>query len=263
MIRKRLLVVDDEQSMCGMITDSLRSVGHDCKGVTDPVAAIQILEQNSFDLLISDIKMPRMDGVYLLQRVRQEHLDTDVILITGHSDQYSYGELIRQGAADFIIKPFRISELRAKVERVIRERNMIQELQDLNTTLEVLLRRAKKEKEKAFAGFSSGIEEVILPQVERLKKTTLNTEQVQHIEVIESSLRNMCSPFGRLSQEHASLSSMEVQVANLVRSGKRNKEIADILGISNNTVLSHRYNLRSKLGLKGKKINLRSFLNSN
>jgi DNA-binding CsgD family transcriptional regulator len=55
---------------------------------------------------------------------------------------------------------------------------------------------------------------------------------------------------------------MEVQVANLVKAGRRNQEIASILGISLNTVMTHRYLLRSKLGLKQKKVNLRSYLNS-
>jgi DNA-binding CsgD family transcriptional regulator len=80
---------------------------------------------------------------------------------------------------------------------------------------------------------------------------------------METNLLGICSPFLKnLSLQHAHLSSMEVQVANLIKTGKRNKEIASILGVSLNTVMTHRYRLRSKLGLKQKKVNLRSYLNS-
>ncbi len=65
-----------------------------------------------------------------------------------------------------------------------------------------------------------------------------------------------------LSLQYAHISSMEIQVANLIKAGKRNKEIASILGVSLNTIMTYRYRLRSKLGLKQKKVNLRSHLDS-
>ena len=79
----------------------------------------------------------------------------------------------------------------------------------------------------------------------------LSAEHKAYIEVLETNLSEICSPFLKnLSIKHAHISSMEVQVANLIKAGKRNKEIASILGVSLNTVMTHRYRLRSKLGIE-------------
>ncbi len=99
--------------------------------------------------------------------------------------------------------------------------------------------------------------------MEKLKNGDLREEYKAHIDVLETNLLEICSPFLKnLSLKHAHISSMEIQVANLIKAGKRNKEIASILGVSLNTVMTHRYRLRTKLGLKQEKVNLRSYLNS-
>jgi DNA-binding CsgD family transcriptional regulator len=149
------------------------------------------------------------------------------------------------------------------VERIDLERKMQRELRELNITLGVLLQRADREKEKLGTAVVSNVKELILPYVEKLKNSYLSQEHNACIEVLEANLSEICSPFLKnLSLKHAHISSMELQVANLIKAGKRNKEIASILGISLNTVMTHRYRLRSKLGLKQKKVNLRSYLNS-
>ncbi len=80
-------------------------------------------------------------------------------------------------------------------------------------------------------------------------------------ENVLSNLNNIISPFIRqLSFKFFNLTPMEIKVANLVKEGKTNKEIAELLCLSKNTILFHRYNIRRKLGLKNKKINLRSHL---
>ena len=88
-------------------------------------------------------------------------------------------------------------------------------------------------------------------------------EHKAYIEIIKTNLSEICSPFLKnLSLQYAHITSMEVQVANLIKAGKSNKEIASILGVSLNTIMTHRHHLRSKLGVKQEKVNLRSYLNS-
>jgi DNA-binding response OmpR family regulator len=260
---KRILIVDDEQEMCAMLTKFLRSSGYDCESTTDPGKALEILEVGGFDLVISDIRMPGMDGLKLLNEIPRIDSKLDTIIMTGHSDAYTYSDIIRAGASDFITKPFHLPELKAKMERIDRERKMQRELKELNIAMGVLLQRAEKDKETLGESVVSNVKELILPYVDKLKKGHLGAEHRAYIEILETNLSEICSPFLKnLSLKHVHISSMEVQVANLIKAGKRNKEIASMLGVSLNTVMTHRYRLRSKLGLKQSKVNLRSYLKS-
>ena len=260
---KGVLVVDDEQNICAMLTKFLRSSGYACESVNEPAKALEVLKRNGFELVISDIRMAGSDGLQLLTEILQIDPGLDTIMMTGYTNVYTYSDIIRAGATDFIAKPFELPELKAKIERIDRERKMQRELRELNITMGVLLQRAEREKEKIGADVVSNVQELILPYVEKLKNGHLSQEYKAYIEALETNLSEICSPFLKnLSLKHAHISSMEVQVANLVKAGRRNQEIASILGISLNTIMTHRYLLRSKLGLKQKKVNLRSYLNS-
>ncbi len=260
---KRILVVDDEQNICVMLTKFLQSSGYSCESTTDPTKALEILKRDGFDLVISDIKMAGIDGLQLLGEIAKIDPELDAIMMTGYTSIYTYSDIIKAGAADFIEKPFQLPELKAKIERIDRERKMQRELRELNTALEVLLHRAEREKEKLAASVVSNVKELIFPYLDKLKNGHLSEEYKSYVELLETNLSEICSPFlNNLSLEHAHISSMEARVANLIKTGKRNKEIASILGVSLNTVLTHRYRLRSKLGLKLKKINLSFYLKS-
>jgi PAS domain S-box-containing protein len=134
-------------------------------------------------------------------------------------------------------------------------------LEEVNTALKVLLKQREADKKELGDNVLFNVKELISPYLERLKKSRLNTNQKTLIDILDSNLTNMISPFiSKLSSKFFNLTPMEVRVANLVKEGRTNKEIADLLCISKNTVLFHRYNIRHKLGLKNKKINLRSHL---
>jgi DNA-binding CsgD family transcriptional regulator len=97
--------------------------------------------------------------------------------------------------------------------------------------------------------------------LDRLKKGRLATVQKTLVDILESNLNNIISPFtSQLSARLCRLTPTEIRVANLVKEGKTNKEIAELLLLSKNTVLFHRHNIRSKLGLRNTKKNLRSHL---
>ncbi len=121
---KRVLVVDDEQKACDMLTEFLRSSGYSCESATDPVKALAILKRGDFELVISDIKMPKIDGMQLVSEILKIDPEIDTIMMTGHAGVYTYSDIIKAGASDFIAKPFQLSELQAKMERIDRERKM-------------------------------------------------------------------------------------------------------------------------------------------
>ena len=157
-------------------------------------------------------------------------------------------------------------EERKRAEEALRKREVELEAQshhlaEVNTALKVLLTQREDDKKELGENVLSNVKELISPYLERLKKSRLTTNQKTLLNILDSNLSNMISPFiSKLSSKYFNLTPMEVRVANLVKEGKTNKEIAELLCISKNTVLFHRYNIRCKLGLKNKKINLRSHL---
>ena len=127
--------------------------------------------------------------------------------------------------------------------------------------MKVLLKQREDDKKELGESVLSNVKELIAPYVERLNKSKLDTNQNTLVNILESNLSNIISPFiSKVSSKYVNFTPMEIRVANLVKDGKTNKEIADLLFLSKNTILFHRHNIRSKLGLKNKKINLRSHL---
>jgi DNA-binding CsgD family transcriptional regulator len=136
-----------------------------------------------------------------------------------------------------------------------------QHLEEVNTALKVLLKQRENDKTELEENMLSNVKELISPYIEQLRKARLNTRQAMFVNILESNLNNIISPFiSKLSSRFLNFTPMEIRVANLVKEGKTNKEIAELLFLSKNTVLFHRHNIRTKLGLKKTKINLRSYL---
>ncbi|WP_139796594.1 GGDEF domain-containing protein [Desulfacinum hydrothermale] len=128
-----ILVVDDELSVRELVAESLEIIGHRVETAVDGLEAVEKLEQTSFDIVVTDMDMPRMDGIALIRHIREHHPRVDVIAITGHAVRYKYVDVINAGAADFITKPFSLDKLDAKLRRLIRERWLRNELEHLAT----------------------------------------------------------------------------------------------------------------------------------
>ncbi len=134
-------------------------------------------------------------------------------------------------------------------------------LEEANTAFSILLRRREEDRTHFESSVISNISTLINPYIEKLKNTPLDALQTNHLNVIETNLEQIISPFVRdIGSRVLDLTPMEIRVANLVKEGKSNIEIAEKLSVSKNTILTHRFNLRRKLGIKNKKINLRAYL---
>jgi len=157
-------------------------------------------------------------------------------------------------------------EERKRAEAALRKREVelkaqSHHLEEVNTALKVLLKQREYDKKELSENVLTNVKELISPYLERLKKSRLNTNQETLVNILDSNLNNIISPFiSKLFFKFSNLTPMEIKVANLVKEGKTNKEIAELLCLSKNTILFHRYNIRRKLKLKNKKINLRSHL---
>jgi len=155
---------------------------------------------------------------------------------------------------------------RKRMEDAIRKREMelktkATSLEETNTALKVLLEQRERDKTELEEKVLTNVKELVLPCIERLKRSRLKAEQRANIDVLESHINDLVSPLANiLSSPGYNLTFKEMQVASLVKEGKANKEIADLLHISVRTVRFHRENIRKKLGLRKKKLNLRSHL---
>lgn len=128
---RNILVVDDEQAICDILSEALVHMGHRVETARDGVEAIRKIEEGDFCIVITDMMMPRMDGMELIEYLVANRKGIDIIAITGHTMSYQYTDVIAAGAADFIAKPFTINELEAKLKRIFRERHLLQELERL------------------------------------------------------------------------------------------------------------------------------------
>ena len=127
--------------------------------------------------------------------------------------------------------------------------------------MKVMLKQLEQKEQADKENFLTNIKHSILPYLNELSGTGLTPEQKILLAQLEKNIGKITSPLiGKLSSKYLNLTPMEIKVAGLVRDGVPNKEIAETLNVSLNTITSHRYKIRTKLGLKNKDSNLRSYL---
>lgn len=118
----RLFVIEDDADHLAALCDLMQAAGHRPQGFADPVAALARLPEAAPDLLLTDLRMPGMDGLSLLQAVKALPMDLPVILLTGHGDVGHAVQAIRAGAEDFLEKPYDAHHLVAVVARALAAR---------------------------------------------------------------------------------------------------------------------------------------------
>ncbi len=296
-----ILVADDSLEYLEMLKELLSSFGH--KNVTlaqDGLEAARLLDKDTFDIVITDIKMPRMDGIELIQHTKAHAPMADIIVTTGHTADYRFTDIIQAGAVEYLAKPFTKDELEAKLNRILRERNFVTALQaeirerkvieqelrqardgletqvaertkalelqknrleQTNTALKVLLEKRDIDKQELGDQVVAQVKQLIEPYINILANSALDIEQRAILDIISANLQEIVSPFAkRFSAMQSRLTPTEIKIANLIKQGMTSKEIAHILKSCPGTIDIHRKNIRKKCGLANKKLNLQSFL---
>lgn len=150
------------------------------------------------------------------------------------------------------------AQLREKEEEL---KHKARHLEEVNTALQVLLEQREKDRETLEENITANVRDLILPYIHELAGSGLNSRQRTCLNVVEANLESIISPFAKkLTGKSLSLTPTQIRVAELIRSGKSTKEIAAMMSISDRAVEFHRNNIREKLGLKNKKINLHTYL---
>ncbi len=115
----RLLYVDDEESLRAVVKTQLTLDGFEVETAEDGDVALEILRQNSFDLVLLDIRMPRMDGIEVLKQMRRHNIRPRVIMLTALDDLSIAIQSMKLGANDYVTKPYDIEKLLGCINRVL------------------------------------------------------------------------------------------------------------------------------------------------
>ncbi len=329
MSNKSILLVDDEDTILTSIGWILKKNNFSVTTAANGQRAIDLLRANYYNLVITDLIMPRVDGLAVLKHAKTLHPDIGVIVLTGYGDVRSAVETLKLGADDYLQKPCDIEELLNKANRSFEKQDMVarlreqndqlkneittrkkielqlqqtqanleqqvqartaelthsvdelqtvlttllkreqelqdknQELQDTNTTLSVVMKRRERELRDIRQEIAAKMIETVLPLLKKAQSKVsgsargyMATAQANLLDIFTEQPHD-----GILIQ--AKLAPRELQIINYIRQNKSTKEIADLLGLSISTIESYRENIREKLRLKNKKINLKKFLTS-
>ena len=134
----KILIVEDEKSMREVLKILLEEEAHEVTTASDGLEGLLSLDKDIFDLVITDIKMPKADGFKILKKVKEISPDTIVMMITAFSNTETAIEAMKLGAYDYISKPFNINELRLKVRKAIEKKKESEELELLRTKIETI-----------------------------------------------------------------------------------------------------------------------------
>ncbi len=119
-----ILVVDDEDATRRLCCDVATEAGYKASAVATTEAALEILDEEPVDIVLTDLRVPQLGGIELLKRIREHYAETAVIVLTQYGTIDTAVEATRLGAADYVTKPFRIDDLRSKLKRLVRSLEM-------------------------------------------------------------------------------------------------------------------------------------------
>jgi DNA-binding NarL/FixJ family response regulator len=301
MSKKRIMVVEDEGITAMRIKNSLQQMGYNVTSTaySGEEAVIKAAEDRP-DLVMMDIVLAgKMDGIEAAGQIRSLS-NIPIVYLTAHSDEKVLKRIKDTEPFGYINKPFDEGELRAVVEIAFYKHEMEQklkehkeglevkvsertaelesaveqlqqaettlrlrakELEESNTALKVLLKQRELDQQEFQNSMLSNIKHLIMPYIEKLKRNKALSDELVYLNIIESNLRDIVSPFSaKLSYQYLDFTPREIMIADLIKDGKQDKDITEILNVSIDTVKAHRKNIRKKLGINNAKINLRTRL---
>jgi DNA-binding NtrC family response regulator len=136
MIGKRILVVDDEEHLRRVTQLKLQHAGYEVTTASDGAQALEILSKHPQDLVLTDLKMPGLSGIELLQKIKEEYLEVVVIVVTAYGTIESAVEAMRMGAYDYIIKPVNADALNLIVSRALEHHHLQEEVKNLRSAID-------------------------------------------------------------------------------------------------------------------------------
>ena len=187
-LKGRILVVEDEKSMREVLTMLLEEEGYDIVSVSDGLEGIGLINDNIFDIVITDIRMPKADGFEVLRKVKEVLPETLVVMITAFGTTESAIEAMKQGAYDYIYKPFKIDEIRLVIRKALEKKKLSEEISLLRDKVQSSF------KLENIIGKSAKMQQLfkLIPRVAQSNSNVLITgESGSGKELVASALHNL------------------------------------------------------------------------
>jgi len=132
----RILIVEDDRPQADAMSEALERLGHHCVVVTEPRRGLDLLQDNGFDLVVTDLVMHEVDGMQVLREAKENDPATEVIVVTGHGSIETAVAAMQAGATDYITKPLNLGELRDRVEKALEHRRLLLRTEQLSAQLD-------------------------------------------------------------------------------------------------------------------------------
>jgi two-component system response regulator PilR (NtrC family) len=127
MIKDKILVADDEQSMREFLDIMLKKEGYKVSLASNGEEVVKLIENDLFDLVLLDIRMPRVDGISALKKIKAKSPETTVIMITAYASADTAIQAMKEGAYDYITKPFKVEEIKLIIKNALEKKNLQRE----------------------------------------------------------------------------------------------------------------------------------------
>lgn len=288
--KQLILVIDDIIDNLQLFGKLLMSLNVDISFASSARKALDILESLTPDLIVLDIIMPEIDGFELCEILKKKESTKDIplIFLSAKDNINDITKGFTLGARDYITKPLmkeelisrvstqldirakelKLHELNKNLEKIVDQRTAElsekkEKLSEYNTTLKILLENRDKDRKTIEKRIIDNVCDMVLPTMNQLKMTSLDNKQMILLNQCAESLQDIVSPLMSNLNDVLGLygfTSTELNIVKHIIKGMRTSEIAEVLNLSESTVNFHRNNIRTKLNLKNKKVNLYIYL---
>lgn len=170
----RILIIDDDKDICEYMQLLLSQSGYEVTAETDARAALELLKEEEFHVVILDIMMPELNGMELLERIRDFDSDIAIIIFTGYPSVDTAVTSMKYNVSDYIKKPFDVDEFNQTLEKILREKGLLTDPEEqLLATIGKNIRRMRKERSLTLKQMSrrTGLSVSLLSQIERAESS--------------------------------------------------------------------------------------------
>jgi putative nucleotidyltransferase with HDIG domain len=159
--KPKILIVDDEPGIVKLLAEILRDAGYSCLGCQSSLEALRFISTQQFDIVLTDVHMPGIDGMELLRLVREEHPHLPMVMVTGEGDIRVGVQAMKEGAYDYLLKPLNFGAVLMSMKQVLDRKHMEEELENYRHLLEEMVEQRTSQLGRALARIEQNFEETL------------------------------------------------------------------------------------------------------